>query len=53
MPYIHAVLYFQLILSSEFLVKSGKLEIALFTCVNVVWVGRMKREEVKEMSLNI
>jgi len=46
--YILAVLYFLRTVSSEFLVKSGKLEIALFTCVNVRWGGGSKREEVKE-----
>jgi hypothetical protein len=46
--YILAVLYFLHSVSSEFLVKSGKLEIALFTGVNVGWEGRLKREEVKE-----
>ena len=51
--YILAVLYFLVTVSSEFLVKSSKLEIALFTCVNVRCGGRMKREEVKETSLKI
>jgi hypothetical protein len=51
--YIHVVLYFPLIVSSEFLVKSGKLEIVLFTWVNVRWGGRMKREEAKEINSKI
>jgi hypothetical protein len=44
--YILVVLYFLRTVSSEFLVKSGKLEIGLFTCVNVRWGGRIKREVV-------
>jgi hypothetical protein len=46
--HILAALYILRTVSSEFLVKSGKLEIELFTCVNVRWGARMKREVVKE-----
>jgi hypothetical protein len=46
------VLYFLLTFSSEFLVKSGNLEIALFTCVYVRWRGRLKREVKEDTKTN-